>query len=88
MEESNYLEKIVARNLMAIIHVAPILQNLMINGTVDTVSKLQNALVAAEVYVSVLPKDTPFHNFEQRSPLFSMFKKQKTCFLINSVDIG
>ncbi|XP_040999091.1 sucrose synthase 7-like isoform X1 [Juglans microcarpa x Juglans regia] len=41
-------------------------ENLMINGTLDTVSKLQNALVAAEVYVSIFPKDTPFQNFEQR----------------------
>jgi sucrose synthase len=77
---SNYLEKIVARNLMTIIHVAPILQSLMINGTVNTVSMLQNALVAAEEYVSRFPKDTPFQNFEQRSPLFSMFKKQKKMF--------
>lgn len=81
MEETNYLEKIVASNLMAIIHVSPILQNLMINGTLDTVSKLQNSLVAAEVYLSALPKDTPFQNFEQRLPIFP-------CFLINSIDIG
>ncbi|XP_062159903.1 sucrose synthase 7-like [Alnus glutinosa] len=41
-------------------------ESLMINGTVNTVSMLQNALVAAEVFVSGLPKDTPFQNFEQR----------------------
>ncbi|XP_059453359.1 sucrose synthase 7-like [Corylus avellana] len=41
-------------------------ENLMINGTLDSVSKLQNALVAAEVHLSGLPKDSPFQNFEQR----------------------
>jgi hypothetical protein len=80
-EKTNYLEKIMARNLMAIIHAAPILQNLMINGTLDSVSKLQDALVAAEVHLSGLPKDSPFQNFEQRSPLFP-------CLLINSMGIG
>ncbi|KAG2667855.1 hypothetical protein I3760_15G133600 [Carya illinoinensis] len=41
-------------------------EDLMINATLDTVSKLKNALVAAEVFVSALPKDEPFLNFEQR----------------------
>lgn len=82
MEETNYLEKNMARNLMAIIHAATILQNLMINGTLDSVSMLQNALVAAEVHLSGLPKDSPFQNFEQRSPLFPC------CLLINSMEIG
>ncbi|CAB4311890.1 unnamed protein product [Prunus armeniaca] len=41
-------------------------ENLMINGTLDTVAKLQTALIQAEVVVSTLPKATPFPNFEQR----------------------
>lgn len=42
------------------------LQKIMINDTLDTASKLQMALIAAEVFVSALPKDTPFENFELR----------------------
>ena len=65
-------------------HVVPILQSLMINSSLDTVDKLQNALIAAEVNIAVLPKDTPYQNFEQRSLLFLFF-----CFcfpFINSMD--
>lgn len=39
----------------------------MINSTLDTVSKLQTALIVAEVFVGRLPKNTPFQKFEQRS---------------------
>lgn len=38
----------------------------MINDTIDTVSKLQTALLLAEVFVSGLPKYTPYLKFEQR----------------------
>lgn len=38
----------------------------MINETVDTVNKLQTALLLAEVFVSGLPRNTPFQKFEQR----------------------
>ncbi|KAF6174602.1 hypothetical protein GIB67_006254, partial [Kingdonia uniflora] len=41
-------------------------ENLMINKTLDTVSKLQTALIVADVFVSTLPKNTPYQNFEQR----------------------
>ncbi|KAF0926116.1 hypothetical protein E2562_021830 [Oryza meyeriana var. granulata] len=41
-------------------------EKLMINDTVDTVSKLQTALLLAEVFVSGLPKYTPYLKFEQR----------------------
>ncbi|KAL8547789.1 hypothetical protein ACS0TY_007212 [Phlomoides rotata] len=41
-------------------------EKLMINETLNTVAKLQEALVIAEVYISALPKDTPYQNFEQR----------------------
>ena len=65
-------------------HAVPILQNLIINTNLDTVAKLQNALVKAELFVSAFPKDTPYQNFEQRSLLFLFF-----CFcfpFINSMD--
>ncbi|XP_050227165.1 sucrose synthase 5-like isoform X1 [Mercurialis annua] len=39
-------------------------EKLMINETLNTVSKLQMALIVAEVYLSQLPKDTPYQNFE------------------------
>lgn len=42
------------------------LQNLMISDTLNTAPKLQMALIVAEVYVSALPKDTPYQNFELR----------------------
>lgn len=44
------------------------LQNLMINESLDTVEKLQSALITAEEFASSLPKDTPYQKFEQRSP--------------------
>ena len=54
-------------------HAVPILQNLIINTNLDTVAKLQNALVKAELFVSAFPKDTPYQNFEQRSLSFLVF---------------
>lgn len=42
------------------------MQSLMINEMLNTVSKLQTALIVAEVFVSSLPKDTPYQSFEQR----------------------
>ncbi|KAG6420910.1 hypothetical protein SASPL_117454 [Salvia splendens] len=41
-------------------------EKLMINETIDTVMKLQEALVIAEVFVSAMPKDTPYQSFEQK----------------------
>ncbi|WOK94802.1 sucrose synthase 7-like [Canna indica] len=41
-------------------------QKLMINETLSTVNKLQTALLLAEVFVSGLPKNTPFQKFEHR----------------------
>ncbi|KAI3464193.1 hypothetical protein Pfo_020856 [Paulownia fortunei] len=41
-------------------------EKLMINETLNTVANLQAALVVAEVFVSALPKDTPYQNFEQK----------------------
>ncbi|KAI4347346.1 hypothetical protein L6164_008162 [Bauhinia variegata] len=41
-------------------------EKLMINDTLNTLTKLRNALNAAEKYVSALPKDTPYQNFEER----------------------
>jgi len=38
----------------------------MINDSLNTVNKLQTALLLAEVFVSGLPKNTPFQKFEQR----------------------
>ncbi|KAF3952971.1 hypothetical protein CMV_021532 [Castanea mollissima] len=40
--------------------------NLMINSTIDTALKLQMALIVAEVYLSALPKDAPYSDFELR----------------------
>lgn len=54
-------------------HAVPILQNLIINANLDTVAKLQSALVKAELFVSAFPKDTPYQNFEQRSLSFLFF---------------
>lgn len=42
------------------------LQNLMINDNLNTAPKLQMALIVAEVYLSALPMDTPYQNFELR----------------------
>ncbi|XP_058009261.1 sucrose synthase 6 isoform X2 [Hevea brasiliensis] len=39
-------------------------EKLMINDNLNTVSKLQMALIVAEVYLSGLSKDTPYQNFE------------------------
>ncbi|KAJ0963883.1 hypothetical protein J5N97_029005 [Dioscorea zingiberensis] len=41
-------------------------QKLMINETLDSVNKLQMQLLLAEVFLSGLPKNTPFQKFEQR----------------------
>ncbi|KAL6175745.1 hypothetical protein ACLB2K_052384 [Fragaria x ananassa] len=41
-------------------------QNLMINETMDSVEKLETSLIRAHLFVSALPKETPFLNFEQR----------------------
>ncbi|XP_019710993.1 sucrose synthase 7 [Elaeis guineensis] len=41
-------------------------EKLMINSTLDTMNKLQTALLVAEVFVSGIPKNTPFQKFEQR----------------------
>ncbi|KAG5247239.1 sucrose synthase [Salix suchowensis] len=41
-------------------------EKLMINETLGTVRKLQMALIVAEVYLSGLPKDTLYQNFEIR----------------------
>ncbi|XP_058090484.1 sucrose synthase 7-like isoform X2 [Magnolia sinica] len=41
-------------------------QNLMINQSLDNVSKLQTALLLAEVFLSALPKETAYHQFEIR----------------------
>ena len=38
----------------------------MINSTIDTALKLQMALIVAEVFLSALPKDTPYADFELR----------------------
>lgn len=42
------------------------LQNLMINENLNSVSKLQAALIVAEVFVSSFSKDTPYKNFEHK----------------------
>jgi sucrose synthase len=42
------------------------LQKLMINETLSSVRKLRMALIVAEVYLSGLPKDTQYQNFETR----------------------
>ncbi|WOG92281.1 hypothetical protein DCAR_0311544 [Daucus carota subsp. sativus] len=41
-------------------------ENLIINETLNTVAKLQAALLLADVFLSVLPKDAPYQNFEQK----------------------
>ncbi|XP_062220858.1 sucrose synthase 7-like isoform X2 [Phragmites australis] len=41
-------------------------EKLMINDTLDTVNKLQTALLLAEVFVSGLHKNTPYQKFEQK----------------------
>ncbi|XP_073279170.1 sucrose synthase 5-like isoform X1 [Primulina huaijiensis] len=41
-------------------------EKLVINETLSTVSKLQGALIVAELALMSLPKDTPYHSFEMR----------------------
>ncbi|XP_068303579.1 sucrose synthase 5-like [Pyrus communis] len=41
-------------------------EQLILNETLNTALKLQAALIVTEVYLSTLPKDTPFQNFELR----------------------
>ncbi|KAK4280588.1 hypothetical protein QN277_012197 [Acacia crassicarpa] len=41
-------------------------ENLMINDTLNSLDKLQTALKVADVYLSALPKDTPYQTFEAR----------------------
>ncbi|KAL3512447.1 hypothetical protein ACH5RR_025164 [Cinchona calisaya] len=41
-------------------------ENLMINETLNTVTKLQTALIVAEVFVSAMLKDTPYQIFENK----------------------
>lgn len=41
-------------------------EKLMITNTLNTPTKLQMALIVAEVFVSALPKDTPYPSFELR----------------------
>ncbi|CAK9152797.1 unnamed protein product [Ilex paraguariensis] len=41
-------------------------ENLMINEALNTVAKLQGALIAAEAFISALPKDTTYQSLEQR----------------------
>lgn len=48
----------------------PFMQSLMTNETLNTVSKLQTALIVTEVFVSSLPKDAPYQMFEQRCSHF------------------
>ncbi|KAK4479260.1 hypothetical protein RD792_014771 [Penstemon davidsonii] len=41
-------------------------EKLMINEALNTVEKLQVALVITDVFLSALPNDTPYQNFEQK----------------------
>ncbi|KAB2611950.1 sucrose synthase 5-like [Pyrus ussuriensis x Pyrus communis] len=41
-------------------------EQLILNETLNTALKLQAALIVTEVYLSTLPKETPFQNFELR----------------------
>lgn len=41
-------------------------QKLMINDTLSSAPKLQMALIVADVFLSALPKDTTYQNFELR----------------------
>ncbi|KAK6925444.1 Sucrose synthase [Dillenia turbinata] len=41
-------------------------EKFMINDSLNTVEKLQTALIVAEIYVSSFPKDTPYETFEQK----------------------
>lgn len=41
-------------------------QKLMINESLNSAAKLQMALVVADAFLSALPKDTAYQNFELR----------------------
>ncbi|XAR60549.1 Sucrose synthase [Bertholletia excelsa] len=41
-------------------------EKLMINENLNSVLKLQTALIVADVYISSFPKDTPYQNLEQK----------------------
>ncbi|RWR92903.1 sucrose synthase 7-like protein isoform X6 [Cinnamomum micranthum f. kanehirae] len=41
-------------------------ESLMVSEYLDTTKKLQTVLILAEMFVSGLPKETPFHQFEPR----------------------
>ncbi|XP_058749112.1 sucrose synthase 5-like isoform X1 [Vicia villosa] len=41
-------------------------ESLMINDTLSSVAKLQMALTVADAFLSALPLDTPYHDFEPR----------------------
>ncbi|XXG87325.1 hypothetical protein AAC387_Pa11g2039 [Persea americana] len=41
-------------------------ESLMVSESLDTTKKLQTALILAEVFVSALSKETPYHQFEPR----------------------
>lgn len=43
----------------------------MINESLNTVEKLQAALIVAEAFISGKPNDTPYQDFEQRSVIYS-----------------
>ncbi|CAK7327902.1 unnamed protein product [Dovyalis caffra] len=59
---SSYAAKPLLNYLLALDHQG---ENLMINQTLDTVSKLQAALIVGEVVVSSFPKHTPYQDFQQ-----------------------
>lgn len=44
----------------------------MINDTLNSASKLQTALMVADMFLSAIPKDTPYQDFELRLA-FSFF---------------
>ncbi|XP_058748076.1 sucrose synthase 6-like isoform X1 [Vicia villosa] len=41
-------------------------ESLMINDTLNSAAKLQQALIVADVFLAAIPKDTSYHNFELR----------------------
>ena len=47
----------------------------MIDETLDTVEGLQGALIVAESFVSSIPKDTPFDDFQLRFVLSFLIGK-------------
>lgn len=38
----------------------------MIDDALSSAAKLQQALIVADVFLSAIPKDTSYHNFELR----------------------